>query len=500
MSKNIMVLGTASSVGKSIIAAALCRIFVQDGFKTAPFKSQNMALNSFVTKDGGEMGRAQVVQAEACGIDPSVLMNPVLLKPTSDRKAQVIINGKVFQNMDAVEYHEFKPQVKGVITEAYNKLSSNFDVIVLEGAGSPAEINLRENDVVNMGMAEMVDAPVLLVADIDKGGVFASIYGTIALLKPEEKERVKGVIINKFRGDVKLLEPGIKTIEEMTGVPVLGVIPYVRVELEDEDSVTERFKRKEHSGEIKIDVIRLPRISNFSDFDAFGMHEDVSLNYVETADQIEDPDIIIIPGSKNTVYDMSFLNESGIDKKILDAHKNGTLLFGICAGFQMLGDVIEDPHGIEGPQKSIKGLGIFKIGTSIAEEKVTRQVKGTITANTDMLQGLKDVDIQGYEIHMGRSSGLDDYEILAETDNGVNGITGNNAVGTYLHGIFDSVDFTRGLLNNVRERKGLKPLQSKGTFSEKKEGEFNKLAKTVRDNIDMKMIYKILNNGDVSSN
>jgi len=499
MSKNIMVQGTASSVGKSIIAAALCRIFVQDGYRTAPFKSQNMALNSFVTREGGEMGRAQVVQAEACGIDPSVLMNPILLKPTSDRKAQVIINGMVYKNMDAVEYHEYKPNVRKIVADAYNRLNENYDIIVLEGAGSPAEINLRDNDIVNMGMAEMVNAPVLLVADIDKGGVFAAIYGTIALLKPDEKERVKGVIINKFRGDVKLLEPGIKTIEDMTGVPVLGVIPYLKVGLEDEDSVTEKFGKKNHNGEIKIDVIRLPRISNFSDFDALAMHDDVSLNYVETPDRIHDPDIIIIPGSKNTVSDMSFLMGTGLDKKILNAHNKGTLVIGICAGFQMLGNVIEDPHGIEGNLKSINGLGIFNIKTSIADEKVTKQVKGVITADSDSLLGLKDTEIHGYEIHMGRSSGMENYESLAVTDNGINGIIGNNAIGTYIHGIFDSTAFTRGLLNNIRNAKGLEPVMSNGTFSENKEKEFNKLAKAVRDNIDMNMLYRILN-GNASSN
>jgi adenosylcobyric acid synthase len=355
MAKNIMVQGTASSVGKSIITAALCRIFLQDGYTVAPFKSQNMALNSFVTTEGHEIGRAQVVQAEACKIEPSVLMNPILLKPTTDEDAQIIIKGKVFKNMSAEEYQKLKPDIKSIVMEAYSSLSRKYNIIVIEGAGSPAELNLRANDFVNMGMAEMADAPVILVADIDKGGVFASIVGTIILLAEEEKARVKGIIINKFRGDIKLLKPGIDTLENIIQIPVIGVIPYMKINLEDEDSVTERFATKEYDNEIIIDVVKLPRISNFSDFDAFNIYDDVSVNYVENAQEINSPDIIILPGTKNTIDDMAFIRETGIEKKILEHYKKGKTVIGICGGYQMLGSVIEDPSGVESSVKAIGG-------------------------------------------------------------------------------------------------------------------------------------------------
>ncbi len=492
MAKNIMVQGTASSVGKSIITAALCRIFLQDGYKVAPFKSQNMALNSFVTKEGREMGRAQVVQAEACRLDPSVLMNPILLKPTTDRKAQVIIRGRVFKNMDALEYHKSKADIKSIVLEAYSSLARQFDIIVIEGAGSPAEINLREDDLVNMGMAEMARAPVILVADIDKGGVFASIVGTIFLLTEEERARVKGIIINKFRGDIELLKSGIDILEKIVHIPVIGVIPYININLEDEDSVTERFSRKKNTGEIIIDVIRLPRISNFSDFDVFNLFGDVSINYIESPEDIRDPDIIILPGSKNTIEDMLYLKQTGIGERILEQHGKGKIIIGICAGYQMLGRSIEDPFGVESSIKEIEGLGILDMKTVMTEEKTTSQVAGKIICNNGILNGLKGMSIKGYEIHMGLSSGIREEDSLAETENGINGSVQNTALGTYIHGIFDSVEFTRGLLNNIRKKKGLAPVENGSSFTEAKEKEFDKLAGIVRDNIDMKEIYNIV--------
>lgn len=498
MARSIMVQGTASSVGKSIIAAALCRIFVQDGYRVAPFKSQNMALNSFVTKEGGEMGRAQVVQAEACGIDPSVLMNPILLKPTSDKKAQVVINGRVFRNMDAQEYHEYKLKAREVVVKAYEELARLWDIIVIEGAGSPAEINLRDKDIVNMGMAEIADSPVVLVADIDRGGVFASIVGTIFLLTEEEKKRVKGVIINKFRGDVEILKPGIKMLEDIIKIPVLGVVPHFKLNLEDEDSVTERFSIKNSKGDIKIDVVRLPHISNFSDFDSLAMCEDVSLNYVERPEEIKRPDMIILPGSKNTIEDLQFVRRSGLGEKILELHKQGTMLVGICGGYQMLGERIEDPDSIEGDTGTIDGLGIFGMKTVIAKNKITKQVKGRISANSGMFDGLRGSMISGYEIHMGISSGSGDELAVAETDNGEQGMFGNNAFGIYMHGIFDNMEFTRGLLNNIRKKRGLAPVVAEGTYAENKESEFDRLAGIVRENIDMNKIYSILNADNVS--
>ena len=430
MAKNIMIQGTGSSVGKSIITAGLCRIFLEDGYRVAPFKSQNMALNSFVTNEGLEMGRAQVVQAEACRLEPSVLMNPILIKPTTDKKAQIIVNGKVFKNMEAGIYHEYKKEARAIAEDAYFKLEKDFDIIAIEGAGSPAEINLRDKDIANMGMAEIADSPVVLVGDIDKGGVFASIVGTIFLLNEEEKKRVKGVIINKFRGDVELLKPGIDMLEEIIKIPVLGVVPYLKMNLEDEDSVTERFSAKSKDGDININVIRLPKISNFSDYNLFTMFDDVNLNYVDSADMIDDPDIIILPGSKNPIEDIRAIKKIGIVNKIIELHKKGTMIFGICGGFQMLGNSIEDPYKVEGDSGSIKGLGLIDMKTVLEKEKITRQVKGKIIGSNELLEGLENSEIEGYEIHMGRSTSQIENSPLVKTDKGTDGSVSKNIIGT----------------------------------------------------------------------
>ena len=343
MSLSIMIQGTASDVGKSVLVAGLCRIFTQDGHRCAPFKAQNMALNSGITLTGDEMGRAQIFQAEAAGIAPDVRMNPVLLKPTSDRKSQVIVMGKVLRDMDAVTYHEFKLQLQNQIHDVYQSLASEYEIVVLEGAGSPAEINLRDRDIVNMGMAELIDAPVILVADIDRGGVFASIYGTLMLLSEQERARVKGVIINKFRGDVALLEPGIKQIEALTNVPVIGVMPYLNIDLEDEDGVAlqpgnpkHRQLRGNKEAELDIAVIQLPHISNFTDFNALAAQPDVQLRYVARPELLGDPDLIIVPGSKNTLGDLCFLNDIGLSQEIIAQHQAGVPVIGICGGFQIV--------------------------------------------------------------------------------------------------------------------------------------------------------------------
>lgn len=492
MAKSIMIQGTGSSVGKSIITAALCRIFLQDGRSVAPFKSQNMALNSFATREGLEMGRAQVVQAQACRIEPSALMNPILLKPTTDRQAQVVINGKVHGTMDAQAYHAFKNEVRHVVLKAYKELSALYDIIVIEGAGSPAEINLRDNDIVNMGMAEMADAPVLLVSDIDRGGVFASIVGTMHLLREEEQARVRGVIINKFRGDMALLQPGIDMLEDMIGIPVIGVVPYLKLGLEDEDSVTDRFTEKSAGGDIDIAVIRLPHISNFTDFDALRLHDDVALRFVDRAADVGSPDILIIPGSKNTIGDMRFLSESGIGEKVRELHRAGTLIVGICAGFQMLGSSIEDPHDVEGAGAGIAGLSLLDMTTILEQEKITGQVRGEVLIDEGPLRGLKGAAIEGYEIHMGRSGGDVDRHSFVRTENGNAGAYRDGVLGTYIHGIFDNGVFTRGLLNNVREAKGLPPAGSAVTFAEYREKEFDRLARTVRESLDMEKIYSIV--------
>ncbi|MBZ4645465.1 MAG: cobyric acid synthase [Clostridia bacterium] len=499
-----MLQGTGSSVGKSLLTAALCRIFKQDGYKVAPFKAQNMALNSYITSDGKEMGRAQVVQAEACGLEPAVEMNPVLLKPTTDKKAQVIVMGEVYGNMSAAEYHEFKPQLAQKVKEAYDRLESQNDIIVLEGAGSPAEINLRDKDIVNMGMAEMADAPVILIGDIDKGGVFASLAGTMLLLTEEERKRVQGVIINKFRGDVKILEPGLRMLEDIIKVPVLGVIPYADVNIEDEDSVSERFHKKtQGSQEILIEIIRLPHISNFTDFVALENQPDASIKYVSKPEQIGEPDVLILPGSKNTIEDMAYLRENGFERKINDLSQKGKLIIGICGGYQMLGKEINDPLHTESNLDSIRGLGLLNMTTTFESKKITTRVKAKVhAAQSPYLQGLEQYDIDGYEIHMGISEQgrgcIPLIEIYKRLDNEVMVADGfcnsqGNVFGTYIHGIFDNTDFLRGLLNNVRKLKGLERIDGKQmSFKEFKEREYDRLAQIVRENLDMEKIYAII--------
>ncbi len=501
--KNIMLLGTGSNVGKSIITAGLCRIFYQDGYSVAPFKSQNMALNSFITKDGKEMGRAQVVQAEAAKIEPESWMNPILLKPTTDRKSQVIVNGKVYKNMDAREYFAYKHNLKKDIMKAYGHIRDNFDICVLEGAGSPAEINLKEDDIVNTGMAEMADAPVILVADIDRGGVFASIYGTIKLLLPHEQERIRGVIINKFRGDKTLLEPGIEMIEELTGVPVLGVVPYVKLGIEEEDSLGIDKYNEKKEGKVRISVIKLKHISNFTDIDALSHYEDVSLKYVEKASDLGNEDIIIIPGSKNTIEDMKELIEKEINTRIVRLAKNGTVVFGICGGFQMLGQKITDPHKIESSIGEISGLGLLPIETVMEKTKTTTQYTNTLkNTGNSILEGAEGITVKGYEIHQGYSclesaflEGKSKEQTVRECifgDGILKGMAKDNIIGTYIHGIFDNSEFTSHILNKVRERKGLDRINENFSFAEYKDREYDKLAQILRENLDMRAIYGIM--------
>ena len=357
MAKAIMIQGTMSNAGKSLLAAGLCRIFKQDGYRVAPFKSQNMALNSFITNEGLEMGRAQVMQAEAAGVEPSVLMNPILLKPTNDTGSQVIVNGEVLANMSARDYFKYKKKLIPQIRKAYETLSEKFDIIVIEGAGSPAEINLKTDDIVNMGMAKMANAPVLLVGDIDRGGVFAQLVGTIMLLEEEEKNLVKGLIINKFRGDKTILDPGIKMLEEISGRQVVGVTPYMDIDVEDEDSLTERIYADKEVKQIDIAVIRLPRISNFTDFNVFESTEGVSVRYVQHVGQLKNPDMIILPGTKNTMRDLLWMRQSGMEAAVLKAKNRGCVIFGVCGGYQMLGMSISDPEHVE-EGGCMKGMGL----------------------------------------------------------------------------------------------------------------------------------------------
>ena len=485
MAKNIMIQGTMSNAGKSMLCAALCRIFRQDGFKVAPFKSQNMALNSFITKDGLEMGRAQVVQAEAAGLEPDVRMNPILLKPTTDVGSQIIVKGKPIGNMRAMEYFRRKREFIPAIMEAYNSLAAENDIIVIEGAGSPAEINLKSEDIVNMGLAKLVDAPVLLVGDIDRGGVFAQLYGTVALLEPYERERVKAVVVNKFRGDRKILEPGLDQLKALCGVPVAGVVPYLHVDIDDEDSLSERFSRDTAAKLIDIAVIKLPRISNFTDLAPFERFENVSVRYIVKPAELGEPDLIVIPGTKSTISDLVWLRESGLEAMLRQAASRGTPIFGICGGYQMLGLSVADPCGCEASGiKEIAGMELLSISTVFEGEKVQRQTRGVFPKLPGVFASLSGLAYEGYEIHMGRSGELP--PVIANEEGTV--------YGSYVHGIFDAPGVAETILFALCNRRGI-DYSALGTFDPKayKEAQYDKLAAAVREGLDMELVYRIVN-------
>lgn len=499
MTQAIMIQGTASDVGKSVLVAGLCRIFYQDGYKTAPFKSQNMALNSGITPDGKEMGRAQIFQAEAAGIAPDVRMNPILLKPTSDRNAQIVLMGRVASDMDAVSYHEYKPHLREQILGVWRELADEFEVLVLEGAGSPAEINLRDRDIVNMGMAEMAQCPVVLVADIDRGGVFAAIYGTLALLQPHERWRVKGVIINKFRGDVRLLQSGLDQIEALTGVPVLGVMPWLEVDLEEEDGVALQRTRLTSPGDRPIDiaVVQLPHIANFTDFNALAAQPDVRVRYVCHPDELAGTDLLILPGSKNTLGDLNWLRQSGMAHALLSAHRDGTAVMGICGGYQMLGESIIDE--VESGLGRQPGLGLLETITQFARQKTTTQVSGRLQlALPGWLAPLSGLPVSGYEIHMGETClAAESVPALSLNKDGQSVADGavspdGQVFGTYLHGLFDSDSFTRALINGLRQRKGLAPLDVALDYAGYKSRQFDILADGMRKHIDIERVYQIM--------
>ena len=483
MAKNIMIQGTMSNAGKSLLAAGLCRILRQDGYRVAPFKSQNMALNSFITREGGEMGRAQVVQAEAAGIAPDVRMNPILLKPTTDMGSQVIVGGRVLGNMGAMEYYRRKAEFLPAVLDAYRSLDRDFDVIVIEGAGSPAEINLKREDFVNMGLARLVDAPVLLVGDIDRGGVFAQLYGTVALLEEDERARIKGIVVNKFRGDRAILEPGLETLEKLCGVPVAGVVPYLHVDIDDEDSLSERFTRDTARKLIDIAVIRLPRISNFTDFAPFERYENVSLRYVAGPRDLHQPDLILLPGTKSTISDLRWLRQCGLEAAVLKAASAGTPVMGICGGYQMLGRTVSDPEGVEAEgAMSIAGLGLLEMDTVFRGDKVQRQTRGVFGPVGGIFSGLSGMAYEGYEIHMGRSG--EDRPPLAG---------GGNVYGTYLHGVFDGPGVAEAVLRALCERKGA-DFARLGAFDAGayRERQYDILAQAARENLDMELIRRIL--------
>lgn len=494
----LMLQGTSSHVGKSILVAALCRIFKEQGLRVAPFKAQNMALNSFVTRDGGEIGRAQAFQAEAAGVTPSVDMNPILLKPTSDMGSQIIIHGKVYGNMKAQEYHRFKKTAARYVTESYRRLAQGHDVIVIEGAGSPAEMNLRENDIANMGMAEMADAPVILIGDIDRGGVFASLVGTLELLTPSERKRVKGFIINKFRGDIELLKPGVDFLENKTGLPVFGVVPYLKdIILPDEDGValedSMQYTVDSRQEKINIAVIKLPRISNFTDFAPFRFEPDVALHYVAEPVELDGTDAIIIPGSKNTLEDMEWLRQSGITDVIIRYAKNGGRLIGICGGLQMLGMIVKDPDGVESCVGEVKGLGLLDVETILEMKKRTYQVEAVTTGGWGLEAG-----VRGYEIHMGETTGKErPFSIITKRNSAAvkredGAVSKDGKIwGTYIHGIFDNDEFRTGFLNEIRIDRGL-PEQGVSSFAEKKDRQIKILAKTINGSVPVQRLYEIM--------
>lgn len=488
----IMVLGTASGVGKSTVATALCRYYKNKGFKVAPFKALNISLNSFVTEDGLEMGRAQVVQAEACEIKPVAYMNPVLLKPSGNNKTQVIVNGKVKCTMDSYKYKELNKELKKIVKETFHNFSKDYEIMILEGSGSCAEINLRETDIANMSMAKAADADVILVADIDRGGVFASVLGTLMLLSDDERKRVKGVIINKFRGNVEYFKDAMKQLEDIIKVPVLGVLPYFNLDIEDEDSVTERIKNKTIIG-LDIVVIRLPHMSNFTDFNNLERLKEVTVRYVDNLEEIGEPDLVIIPGTKNTISDLRYLKESGIFNKVKELKDNGKYIFGICGGYQMLGSNIIDLKGIEGKVASEEGFGFLNCTTIFDYEKNTRQTSGIIKNVPKIFKSCIGIKVKGYEIHNGITNIENNADVFITSDNNeILGIYNSNVLGTYLHGIFDNSDFLINFINDFKKEKGLNIVEKELLdYKKYKLNQYDELAKVFCENINIKRIVDI---------
>lgn len=486
----VMLAGTGSDVGKSLIATGLCRIFLQDGYHPAPFKAQNMALNSYATSDGKEIGRAQAVQAEAAGIPCTTDMNPLLLKPSGEHTSQVVLNGVPIGNRDSYTYYrnEGRDVLRKEVHDAFDRLTKQYNPIVMEGAGSIAEINLQDTDLVNMSMARYADAKVILVADIDRGGVFASAYGSIMLQKPEDRDRIKGIIVNKFRGDLRLFEKGRKMMEEVCGVPVLGVVPYAKdIHIEEEDSVAlsaKNFHAKE--GKVNFAVVMLDHISNYTDFDTIERHPSVNLYYAKTPKDLQDADVIILPGSKSTISDLKKLKDTGMDKAITDAYHKGKYVIGICGGYQMMGNYIKDPEGVEGEPCEISGLGILPIETEMNGEKITRQVRFRFMGKSELCEG--------YEIHNGRTTVIDNSynSACVFTSGNSDGCQafGERGFGTYIHGILDNEVVINHILSHYPHKTG----EDKDSLSYKafKEQQYDLLADHLRKHIDIPLLYKIL--------
>ena len=504
IAKKVMFQGTSSHVGKSILTTAFCRILTQDGYNTAPFKAQNMALNSYVTRSGGEMGRSTVAQAEAAGVEPIVQMNPVLLKPTGNSCSQVILLGKSVGNYSASDYqNKYSQQAWDSVKKSLDYMETHYDILVIEGAGSPAEVNLKKNDIVNMRIAKECQSPVFLIADIDRGGALASIVGTLELLDEEERKLVKGLVINKFRGDITLLEPALTFLEERTGIPVLGVIPYLdQLGIDDEDSVSLQDMPKDSvMRDIHIAVIQTPKISNFTDFDAFTHEPDVNVRFVQQGDLIGNPDVIILPGSKNTTEDLLYLKHHGYADEIKELADRGTPVIGICGGYQMLGEKVCDPLHVESDKDEVTGLGLLPYITTMQGEKNTYQVEFNCKNLPFLDMNFSAENLKGYEIHMGETvltgSAQSLFNIVRRSNAPVDLQDGfindkHHVFGTYCHGIFDNDHLRRSVINALRKRKGLLPLDVKFKYREYKEAEFDRLAAIVRKHFDMKKFYEIL--------
>ena len=497
--KTLMVQGTASSAGKSILVTALCRIFRQDGYRVAPYKAQNMALNSYVTADGGEIGRSQAVQAEAAGAEMSVDMNPILLKPEGDARCQVVVRGRPHATLSAAQYYDFKDSLWPLALESLRRLREQYDLVVIEGAGSPAEVNLRDNDIVNMRVALAAEAPVLLVADIDRGGVFASLVGTLDLLEPQERALVKGLVVNKFRGDVSLLQPGLEFLARRTGVPVVGVIPFLRdLHVAEEDSVAlEAGWGGRAQALLDVAVVHLPRIANFDDFDALRREPAVSVRTVSEPAGLGWPDLIVLPGTKATIADLAYLRQSGLADAIVALARRGVPVIGICGGYQMLGRVLHDPLLVESPLARATGLGLLPIETTFAAEKRTCRVRGRMAGGRGLLSLVEGQEVEGYEIHMGESKGEAPPAVaiteragrlVADLDGAVS--ADGLVFGTYVHGLFDRPGFRRGLLRWLAERKNV-PLQSAAEPVDK-DREYDRLAAVVRSSLDMRLVYSLI--------
>jgi len=481
----LMVQGTTSDAGKSVLVAGLCRVLARKGIKVAPFKPQNMALNSAVTLDGGEIGRAQAVQAQACGVEPSVHMNPVLLKPNSDTGAQVIIQGRAITNMEATGYHDYKKVAMDSVMDSFERLTDQYQSVMIEGAGSPAEINLRANDIANMGFAEKADVPVIIVADIDRGGVFAHLYGTLALLSPSEQARVKGFVINRFRGDIKLLESGLDWLEEKTGKPVIGVLPYLHgLNLEAEDAITaDQIKTSQSLFKVKVPVVT--RISNHTDFDPLRLNPSIDFQYVRKGESLQGADLIILPGSKSVRADLDFLRSQGWDKDIQRHVRLGGKVMGICGGYQMLGQVIADPNGIEGPAGQSDGLGYLSVKTLLESDKQLKQVVGTLALDQSR------VKVTGYEIHAGTSQ-VDDIQPVTLEPNGISdgAISPCNQIfGTYLHGIFEQQQAAELIMAWA----GCEEI-AEVDFNALKEEGIDRIADAIEAHLDLKKLWPELDN------